>query len=83
MEDRYQMEIPADHVIMPWTVRHAAWTYNRFSVNARGCSPYEELRKKRYDHHVVGLAEKAMWQRVGDGAAEARLEERWLPGIWC
>ena len=82
IEDRYGIKLTAKHVIMSWIVRHGSFVLNRFGVNKNGVAPYEEVKKKVYDHFLMMRGEKVLWHRTTDGAVDSKLERRFLPGIW-
>ncbi|CAK0906965.1 unnamed protein product, partial [Prorocentrum cordatum] len=39
--DNYKRELPAEHGLLPWLIRHAGWQLNRFTVHGNGKTTYE------------------------------------------
>ena len=70
VEDMYGIKLDSTHVLIPWMTRHSACLYTWFSKNLNGKTPHQELRGTPFEAHLLSYAEKAMWQRTGDGVAE-------------
>ena len=81
MESRYNCKISQDHCILPWIVRHAAATMNRYNVGDDGKTPYQKCKGRKFDANMHEMGENVMYlvpKKSGTYKLEARFEE----GIW-
>ena len=53
IEDRYDMIIGDEHNVLPWLVRHAAQSINRYTVLDNGKTPYMMIKGRRFRRKVV------------------------------
>ena len=53
VESRYGKHIPKDHASVPWMIRHAPQTLNRYHVSKDGKSACERLKGKRFKREVA------------------------------
>ena len=71
-------QLPEDHRIMPWLVRHAAWQLCRFTEHHNGKTSYEMLKGKPYRGELVEFGE-VVWAR--DLAPASKMAARWASGV--
>ncbi|CAK0814821.1 unnamed protein product, partial [Prorocentrum cordatum] len=77
--DNYKRELPADHGLLPWLIRHAGWQLNRFAVHGNGKTTYEVLKGRPYRGELVNFAE-SVWAR--DPTPTSKLQPRWHAAVW-
>ena len=61
MENRYKVELPVKHVMVPWIIEYAAFLLNRFAVGHDDKTAYERLQGKRALHHGIEFGESVHW----------------------
>ena len=57
LENRYNVVIPVEHDIVPWLVRHAGFSHNRFQVGHDGKTPHVRVRGKHFDKAICEFGE--------------------------
>ncbi|CAK0818942.1 unnamed protein product, partial [Prorocentrum cordatum] len=77
--DNYKRELPAEHGLLPWLIRHAGWQLNRFTVHGNGKTTYEVLKGRPYRGELVNFAE-CVWAR--DPTPTSKLQPRWHAAVW-
>ncbi|CAK0902772.1 unnamed protein product [Prorocentrum cordatum] len=77
--DNYKRELPAEHGLLPWLIRHAGWQLNRFTMHGNGKTTYEVLKGRPYRGELVNFAE-CVWAR--DPAPTSKLQPRWHAAVW-
>ena len=80
MQGRWDWKIRSGAPLM--LVRHAAFLHNHFQVRASGLTPYEEMRGEPYRVPLHSWASPVQVRKPGAQLPGARLERRWLPGLW-
>ncbi|CAK0847732.1 unnamed protein product [Prorocentrum cordatum] len=77
--DNYKRELPAEHGLLPWLIRHAGWQLNRFTMHGNGKTTYEVLKGRPYRGELVNFAE-CVWAR--DPTPTSKLQPRWHAAVW-
>ena len=80
VNEYYGIDLKADHILVPWMVRRAAWILNRFLIRASGKTPYRALRGKNYDQPIAAFGECVMYRDTDADAT--KLKPRWKGGIF-
>ena len=57
LQCKYQMRFAVDHNILPWFVRHAGDSLNRFQVGKDGRTAVQRLKGRRFARRVVEFGE--------------------------
>ena len=70
VEERWKVELPVKHAVVPWMVEYAALLLNRFEVVHDGRTAYERLKGKRAKCLGVDFGEASIGRRT-------RLVEHW------
>ena len=52
LENRYGVTIPVEHDVVPWLVRHAGFSHNKFQVGHDGKTPHARVRGKHFDKAI-------------------------------
>ena len=81
MEEKYDIKLPKDHVILPWLVKYSGLALNVGSVGEDGKTAYERRRGKKFLRVLPEFAENILWmqsERTGDD----KLESKWKDGIY-
>ena len=81
MEANLGNRIPEDHPVIPWTVKHAAATMNRFQVGKDGRTAYRRLKGKNFKKQYVKIGE-GVWFLKPKSKGRKKGESRWGEGIW-
>ena len=81
LEARIGAEIPEDHNIIPWLIKHAAASLNRYNVGKDGLTPYRRLRGKNFRKEVADFGE-SVWYLKPKSLGKRKLVSRWASGIW-
>ena len=64
-----------------WTLRHAAWIYNRFHVRAdTRVTPYSKIRLKTYAQPVLPFGELVLARRPGAHLQKSQIQ--FVDGCW-
>ena len=61
LESRYEWQMPPDSDILPWMVRHAGNTVNRYHKGADGLTAYRRLKGKEFKRDVAEFGE-GVWE---------------------
>ena len=81
MGDRYGNRVPRDHPGIPWLVRHAAQTVNRYHKGQDGKMARQRLRGKSFKRDVCEFGENVLYL-ISDTEGKNQMESRWDAGIW-
>ena len=81
LEARYQDSINEEHPILPWVVRHAAATLNRYLKGPDGRTPYSRLKGRNFRTEVAEFGE-CIWYLKPESKGKTKLKSRWETGIW-
>ena len=81
------MKFKADHPVVLWLLRHAAWAHQRFNPYKAGASAYARLTGSAYNSKIPGFGEQVYAMipaEKGSGGAyrTAKLATRWVEGTW-
>ena len=81
-EDGTKTEIiGADSNILDWSVRHAAWQWNRFHVSSTGETPHKRQIGHDYSSPVLEFGETILARTPGQ-RTQNKLDSNWSSGIW-
>ena len=61
LEERLNGNMPADHPVMAWLIRHAADKFTKHEVKGNGKTSYEMLKGRPYGGHVASFGQKVMY----------------------
>ena len=73
--------IGADSDILDWSVRHAAWQWNRFHVSSTGETPHKRQIGHDYSSPVLEFGETILARTPGQ-RTQNKLDSNWSSGIW-
>lgn len=62
VEEKYGVRITAEHPILKWLIRHAAWTIARYAIRADGKASFERMMLKLYCGNVAEVTECVWWR---------------------
>ena len=62
LENRYKVELPVKHVLIPWMIEYAAFLLNRCEVGHDGKTAYERLKGKRATCLGIEFGEVVHWK---------------------
>ena len=79
IEENYKRELPTDHGLHPWLVRHASRLLNRYIVHSNGRTSYEALKGRPYRGEIATIAE-CVWAR--DPTTPSKLQAKWHAAVW-
>ena len=86
LQDHLEHEIPLQHPVTTWLVRHSAWALQRFQPYLRGGTPYQRLHGTPYRSEVCEFGERVLaFNPDADRSAPSRIPKfapRWVPGVW-
>ena len=66
---------------VPWLIRHAAETIDRFAVGSDGKTNYQRRKGKKFGGSVMEFGESIMFLRAKSVGKE-KFDSRWEDGIW-
>ena len=81
MEERYEIKIPKDHMILTSLVKYAGLALNVGSAGDDGKTAYERRKGKKFIKVLPEFAENILWmqsERPGDD----KLESKWKDGVY-
>ena len=78
LEDEYGDFITSRSIIVPWMIRHAAWLLCRYNIGPDGKSPFERQKLYKFISPLAGFGEIV----YAKGVTRAKLESRWVLGVW-
>ena len=81
MESKIKGEIPEDHPIIAWLVKHAAANLNRFHIGADGMTAHRRLRGRNFKKEMVDFGE-TVWYLIPKSKGKNKLRSRWASGVW-
>lgn len=70
----------APHPVVIWLVEHCADVPNRYQQGGDGRAPYQRIKGRRCEGHILEFGCKVMF-RVSGKAQGGLMQERWFPGI--
>ena len=79
-EELHNLKIDNTHPCLPWIVRYAAASRNRFHKSADGFTPWFRLKNKPYRRQLPSWGEKVLF--LPAGKRSSRLADKFLPGIF-
>ena len=56
VESNYSMTMSTKHCLLPWIVRHAAWTVNRYVIHSDGYTSFERRWGRNYERAICEFA---------------------------
>ena len=57
VESNYSMTMSTKHFLLPWIVRHAAWTVNRYVIHSDGYTSFERRWGRNYERAICEFGE--------------------------
>ena len=83
IQQNYSTQIPTEHPITAWAVRHAAYLINRFLIRADGYTSYQARWGRTHNAALCeyGNGETVMYM-VQTLKQRPKLEPRFFKGIW-
>ena len=61
VESNYSMTMSTKHCLLPWIVRHAAWTVNRYVIHSDGCTRFERRWGRNYERAICEFGETLLY----------------------
>ena len=80
LEARIGNRVPSDSAVLKWLVEHVADILTKYTINASGMSPYEELHGRKANERRVEFGERVFFSTPKKG--RAKLDKRWRIGIY-
>ena len=83
LEERANVEIEPEDVILQWAIRWAAMAYARYKVGEDGKTAYERQKGRKCKLEVISFGEKVMFKmlKITDGKQE-KMNTDWREGLW-
>ena len=81
LETRLDAEIPEEHPIIPWLIRHGANILNRYHVGKDGFTAHRRARGRDFKKEVCEFGE-CVWYLKPKSKGKKKLQSRWASGIW-
>jgi hypothetical protein len=81
IEAKIKGEIPEDHPLIEWIVRHAAAHLNRYQIGNDGMTAHRRLRGTSFKKEVVDIGE-SIWYLKPKTKGKHKLASRWKTAIW-
>ena len=81
LETQYKGKIPKSHPVIPWLVRHAAMTMNRYGMGEDGMTAYRRLKGKKFKGEMLKIGE-CVWFLRPKSKGKDKSDARWEEGIW-
>eukprot|EP00971_Amphidinium_carterae_P002271 44846-Amphidinium_carterae.3 len=80
--ESYGVELPTQHPLIGWCIRHASWLHDRFQpARVDGRTAYYRLHHLDYGSSVLPFGETIVW-RNPYGVEHLKLKEHWGYGLW-
>ena len=61
VESNYSITMPTKHCLLPWIVRHAAWTVNRYVIHSDGYTSFERRWGRNYERAICEFGETLLY----------------------
>ena len=61
VESNYSMTMSTKHCLLPWIVRHAAWTVNRYVIHSDGYTSFECRWGRNYERAICEFGETLLY----------------------
>ena len=61
VESNYSMTMSTKHCLLPWIVRHAAWTVNRYVIHSDGYTSFEHRWGRNYERAICEFGETLLY----------------------
>ena len=81
LEHHLKQEIPVDHPLLPWLVRHAGATISRYQKGRDGMTAYRRLKGRDFVRNVIEFGE-CVWYMRNKNNKKGKLESNWEPGVF-
>jgi thiol-disulfide isomerase/thioredoxin len=81
LEHRLGSEMPSDHPLLPWLVRHAGATISRYQKGSDGLTGYRRLRGRDYDRVAIEFGE-CVWYLLNKDKNRGKISPRWATGVY-
>ena len=81
VERNYGITLNVKHSLLPWTIRHVAWTINRYVVHSDGYTTLERRWGRNYERAIVEFGETLLYMPP-HGKSLPKAELRMQKCIW-
>jgi len=81
VENRYMTSLQSDSQVIPWIVRHAAATIDRFQIGTDGKTGYQRRKGRKFQKEHVEIGE-CVWYLEAKSLGKADSRSRWKSGVW-
>ena len=81
LEEKLGRKLVREHMCVPWLIRHAAETIDRYAVGVDGKTNYQRRKGKKFGGTVVEFGEKILFLRA-KSVGRDKFDSRWEDGIW-
>ena len=85
LESRLGAQVPIQHPVMSWLVRHVGFNHTAFVKGPDGRTPWERVRGRPYSQRLYHFAERVHWKLPSKGPrAQPRgnASDRWQSGVY-
>ena len=79
VKDTYDLELPCNSTLFPWTVKHAQWLLNRYLIHSDGLTSWQRRWGKPYDRAICNFLEAVTFKLSGQGHKGT---SSWKTGLW-
>ena len=81
LANRLGQEVPVEHDILPWLVRHSGATISRYQKGRDGMTAYRRLKGREFQKAIVEFGECIWYLKTKDGS-RGKLDPRWDTGVF-
>ena len=81
LEEKIEKKIERNSPIIPWMVRHAAASINRYQIGKDGKTAHRRLRGKEFNRMIAEFGE-CVWYLKAKTLGKDKYESRWDDGVW-
>ena len=76
------MDVPIDHPIMSWLVRHAGFLVDKFMKKSNGKTGYHNYHGEAYEGTMLRFGDVVQYHTGTPKPADPKLQDRWPTGVW-
>ena len=81
LETNLNADMPEEHEIMPWVIKHAAANGNRFHMGKDGMTATRRLKGRNFRKEIAEMGE-CVWYLIPKSKGKDKLRSRWASGIF-
>ena len=81
LEERIGRKLPREHMCVPWLIRHAAETIDRYAIGSDGKTNYQRRKGNKFGGSPVEFGETIMFLRA-KSVGKDKFDSRWEQGVW-